>query len=111
MSMATEIKLGKRGGGFLLEEISPEETFTPQDFTEEQKMIAQTVEDFMVKEVLPVKERMEAQEWDVTVNLLKKAAELGLCGIEVPEKYGGLGLDKVCAMLVADKMTMNGSFA
>src|SRR5438128_5826868 len=74
-------------------------------------MIAQIAEDFMVNEVLPMKERMEHQELQVTVDLRRKAAELGLCGIEVPEKYGGGGLDKASAMLVAEKMTRYGSFA
>jgi alkylation response protein AidB-like acyl-CoA dehydrogenase len=106
-----EMKLGMKGGGFLLEEVSPSDIFTPEDFSEEQKMIAQTVDEFMTNEVLPLKERMEKKDLSATVELLRKAAELGLCGVEVPEKYSGLGLDKVSAMLVAEKMTRYGSFA
>ena len=106
-----ELKLGMKGGGFLVEEVSPSDVFTPEDFTEEQKMIAQTVEEFMINDVLPQKERMEKKDLSATIELLKKAADLGLCGIEVPEKYSGLGLDKVSAMLVAEKMTKYGSFA
>ena len=106
-----DLKLAMKGGGCLVEEIQPEDMFTPEDFSEEQKMIAQMTEDFMVNEVLPLKERMEHQELQVTVDLLRKAAELGLCGIEVPEKYSGMGLDKASAMLVAEKMTRYGSFA
>src|SRR5580765_1927707 len=106
-----ELKLGMKGGGFLVEEVSPSDVFTPEDFSEEQKMIAQTVEEFMINDVLPQKERMEKKDLSATVELLKKAADLGLCGVEVPEKYSGLGLDKVSAMLVAEKMTKYGSFA
>jgi alkylation response protein AidB-like acyl-CoA dehydrogenase len=106
-----EIKLGMKGGGFLLEEIQPEETFAPEDFSEEQRMIAQTVEDFMDQEVLPLIPRIEEKELQCTVDLLRKAGELGLCGVEVPEKYGGLGLDKTSAMLVVEKMTKYASFA
>jgi alkylation response protein AidB-like acyl-CoA dehydrogenase len=106
-----ELKLGMKGGGFLLEEVSPSDVFTPEDFSEEQKMIAQTVDEFMINEVLPQRERMEKKDLSATVELLRKAAELGLCGVEVPEKYSGLGLDKVSAMLVAERMTRYGSFA
>lgn len=112
MTTATEdVKLGMKGGGFLLEECSADDIFTPEDFTEEQKMIAQTVDDFMINEVLPQIDRIEHKELQVTIDLLRKAAELGLCGVEVPEKFGGLGLDKCSAMLVAEKMTRYGSFA
>jgi alkylation response protein AidB-like acyl-CoA dehydrogenase len=106
-----ELKLGMKGGGFLVEEVSPADVFTPEDFSEEQKMIAQTVEEFMTNDVLPQKDRMEKKDLSATIELLKKAADLGLCGVEVPEKYSGLGLDKVSAMLVAEKMTKYGSFA
>ncbi len=112
MSMVVEeIKLGMKGGGFLLEDVPAEETFTPEDFSEEQKMIAQTVEDFMDQEVLPLVPRIEEKELQITVDLLRKAGELGLLGVEVPEKYGGLGLDKTSAMLVVEKMTKYASFA
>ncbi len=110
-AIAEEIKLSMKGGGFLLEEIQPEEMLTPEDFTEEQRMISQTVEEFVNGEILTVRDRIEHGEIQVTVDLLRKAGELGLCGIEVPEKYGGLGLDKVCAMLVMEKMSKYGSFA
>ena len=105
------IKLGMKGGGFLLEDIEAEATFAPEDFSEEQRMIAQTVEDFMDQEVLPVVPRIEQKDLQVTVDLLRKAGELGLLGVEVPEKYSGLGLDKTSAMLVVDKMTKYASFA
>ena len=106
-----ELKLGKKGGGFLLEDLSASDIFTPEDFSEEQKMIAKTVDEFVINEVLPQRDRMEKKDLSATVELLRKASELGLCGIEVPEKYSGLGLDKVSAMLVAERITRYGSFA
>jgi alkylation response protein AidB-like acyl-CoA dehydrogenase len=111
MAVITDTKVGRKGGAFLIEEIGFEDIFTPEDFSEEQKMIAQMTDEFMANEVLPLKDRMESGDHSATVEALRKAAELGLCGIEVPEKYTGMGLDKVSAMLVAEKMTRYGSFA
>ena len=110
-TIVEETRLGMKGGGFLLEEVEAEATFTPEDFSEEQSMIAQTVEDFMDQEVLPVVPKIEQKELQYTVDLLRKAGELGLLGVEVPEKYGGLGLDKTSAMLVVERMTKYASFA
>jgi alkylation response protein AidB-like acyl-CoA dehydrogenase len=106
-----DIKLALKGGGFLLEEPELKDTFTPEDFTEEQNMISQATEDFVMNEVMPVRERLESQEPGLTPALLRKAGELGLCGVEVPEKYSGLGLDKTSAMLVMEKMSHYGSWA
>ncbi len=106
-----DIKLALKGGGFLLEESEPKDAFTPEDFSEEQTMIAQATEDFVMNEVVPIKDRIENQEPGLTPALLRKAGELGLCGVEVPEKYTGLGLDKTSAMLVMEKMSRYGSWA
>lgn len=112
MSVVTEdIKLALKGGGFLLEEAELKDVFTPEDFSEEQNMISQATEDFVMNEVFPVRERLESQEPGLTPALLRKAGELGLCGVEVPEKYSGLGLDKTSAMLVMEKMSRYGSWA
>jgi alkylation response protein AidB-like acyl-CoA dehydrogenase len=101
----------KRGGGFLIEDSAPADVFTPEDFSEEQTMIREMTEQFVEDEVLPQVEKIEHKQWDVTVNLLKRCAELGLLGIEVPESYGGEDLDKVSAMIVAEKMARVASFA
>jgi alkylation response protein AidB-like acyl-CoA dehydrogenase len=101
----------KRGGGFLIEDSAPADVFTPEDFSEEQTMIREMTEQFVEDEVLPQVEKIEHKQWDVTVNLLKRCAELGLLGIEVPETYGGEDLDKVSAMIVAEKMARVASFA
>ena len=87
----------KKGGGFLVEEVNADEVITPEDFTEEQVMMGRTTEDFVEKEVLPQIERIENQEFEISRQLLVKAGELGLLGAEVPEEYGGLGLDKISA--------------
>ncbi|KIQ93170.1 hypothetical protein LH47_02749 [Anoxybacillus thermarum] len=75
-----------QGGSFLIEDISPNQVFTPEDFTDEQKMIAKTTEEFVVNEVLPQLEHLENHEFDRSVALLKQAGELGLLGADVPEE-------------------------
>jgi alkylation response protein AidB-like acyl-CoA dehydrogenase len=109
--MTKELTELKRGGSFLVEESAPENIFTPEDFSEEQSMIRDMTEQFVEDEVLPQVDRIENKEWDVTVGLLKRCGELGLLGIEVPEKFGGENLDKVSAMIVAEKLARVASFA
>jgi butyryl-CoA dehydrogenase len=98
------------GGSFLLEERNLEEVFTPEDFTEEHLQIARTTEEFANKEIVPNAERIEHKDWQLTRDLLKKAAELGLTTIDIPEQYGGMEMDKVSSAIVADYIAKNGSF-
>ncbi|WP_066314324.1 acyl-CoA dehydrogenase family protein [Bacillus sp. FJAT-29814] len=107
----TETKKVVKGGSFLIEDVSYERIFTPEDFTEEHLMIAKTAEDFVEKEVHPVLERLENHEFDITVKLLKEAGELGLLAADVPEEYEGLGLDKITSSLITEKMAGGGGFA
>ncbi|MEH6953530.1 acyl-CoA dehydrogenase family protein [Neobacillus drentensis] len=100
-----------KGGSFLIEDISYERLFTPEDFTEEHLMIAKTAEDFVEKEVVPQLEHLENHEFDRTVKLLKKAGELGLLAVDVPEEYDGLALDKVTSSLLTEKMAAGGGFS
>lgn len=79
-----------KGGSFIIDEILPEQVYTPEDFTEEHKMIAKTTEEFVENEVLPVIDHLENHEFEHSVRLLKKAGELGLLGTDVPEEYGVL---------------------
>lgn len=109
--MTKELATIKKGGSFLVEESAPEDLFTPEDFSEEQTMIRDMTEKFVEDEVLPQIEKIEHKEWDVTVGLLRRCGELGLLGIEVPQKYGGENLDKVSAMIVAEKLGRVASFA
>src|SRR3989442_12474838 len=87
--MTKELATVKKGGSFLIEETVAPDIFTPEDLTEEQTMIRDMTEQFVEDEVLPQVEKIEHQQWDVTVALLRRCGELGLLGIEVPEKYGG----------------------
>jgi alkylation response protein AidB-like acyl-CoA dehydrogenase len=107
----TETKKIVKGGAFLIEDISYEQLLTPEDFNEEQLMIAKTAEDFVEKEVQPVLEKLENHEFDITVKLLKQAGELGLLAADVPEEYEGLGLDKITSSLITEKMSGGGGFA
>ncbi|MGR3765637.1 acyl-CoA dehydrogenase family protein [Rossellomorea sp. NS-SX7] len=100
-----------KGGSFLIEDVSFEQVFTPEEYSDEQKMIAKTTEDYVLNEVVPVIDNLENHEFDHSVRLLKEAGELGLLGADVPEEYGGLGLDKVSSALIAEKMSRAGGFS
>jgi alkylation response protein AidB-like acyl-CoA dehydrogenase len=99
------------GGSFLIEERRPEEVFTPEDFTEQHLLIAKTAEEFANKEIVPNIERMEHKDYSASRELLKKAGDLGLSGVDVPEQYGGMGLDKVTSALIADRIAKYGGFS
>src|SRR3954464_15674756 len=99
------------GGSFLLETRRPEEVFTPEDFSEQHLLIGQTAEEFAQKEIVPNIEKMEHKDFSVTRDLLKKAGELGLSGVEIPEIYGGLEMDKVTAAVIADHIAKYAGFA
>ena len=99
------------GGSFLLEERCPEEIFTPEDFSEQHQLIGQTAEEFAVNEIVPNIEKIEHKDFSVTRELLKKAGELGLSSVEIPEAYGGLEMDKVTAAIIADHIAKYAGFA
>lgn len=99
-----------RGCSFLTAETDPARVFTPESFSEEHLMIRDLAHRFVADEVLPRQESMEHQEWDTTVQLLRRCGELGLLGIEVPEEYGGENLDKVSAMIVTEELARVASF-
>ncbi len=107
----TETKKIVKGGSFLIEDLSYENIFTPEEFSEEHLMIAQTAEDFVEKEVAPQLEHLEKHEFDRTVKLLKKMGELGLLAVDVPEEFEGLGLDKVTSSVITEKMAKAGGFS
>jgi alkylation response protein AidB-like acyl-CoA dehydrogenase len=112
--MATDTQtpvLAARGGSFLIEERKLEEVFTPEDFSEEQRMIGDTAAEFMEKEMVPRLPEILALKYEATRDLFRKAGDLGLLGVEIPEAYGGLGLDKVSGCLVSEKSARDGSFA
>jgi alkylation response protein AidB-like acyl-CoA dehydrogenase len=98
------------GGSFLIESARPEDVFTPEDFSEQHRLIADTADVFMRQEVLPRWEQIEHHKPGVTPELLRQAGDLGLLSVEIPERYGGMELDKVSAMLVAEKVAQYPSF-
>jgi alkylation response protein AidB-like acyl-CoA dehydrogenase len=100
-----------RGGSFLIEERTPEEVFTPEDFSEQHQLIAQTAEEFANKEIVPNIEKMEHKDFAVTRELVRKAGELGLSGVDVPEQYGGMQMDKVTSAIIADRIAKYGGFS
>jgi alkylation response protein AidB-like acyl-CoA dehydrogenase len=99
------------GGSFLLESRQPDEVFTPEDFTEQQQLIGQTAAEFTVNEILPNVEKMEHKDFSISRALLKKAGDLGLTCVEIPEAYGGLDMDKVTAAVIADHIAQYAGFA
>ena len=111
MATTTIPKTKILGGSFLIEERQTGDVFTPEDFSEQQQMIGQTTEEFAVKEILPQAEKIEHKDYSVSRALLKKAGDLGLSGVEVPEAYGGLEMDKVTAAIIADHMAKYAGFA
>ena len=99
------------GGSFLLETRQPEEVFTPEDFSEQHRLIGQTAEEFAVNEIVPNIEKIEHKDFSITRDLLKKAGDLGLSSVEIPEAYGGLEMDKVTAAVIADHIAKYAGFA
>ena len=99
------------GGEFLITDAVPEDVFTPEDFTDEHKMIFDTATDFVAKEIFPNIEALEEKNHELVLSLLAKAGELGLLGTDVPEEYGGMGLDKVSTTIVTEVLGVAGSFA
>lgn len=111
MSAVVEQKTIVKGGSFLIEERQPEEIFTPEDFTEEHRMIADTTRQFVDNEVIPRIDEMEQHDWDLARELVRKAADLGLIGANIPEEYGGLGLDQTSGALIGENIGRSASFA
>ncbi|SDW68188.1 acyl-CoA dehydrogenase family protein [Paenibacillus sp. CF384] len=99
------------GGRFVVEDMSPSAIVTPEDFTDEQRMIADAARAFLVGEIRPRDAEIEALDYKLTVELMQKAGDLGLLGADVPEAYGGLGLDKVSSTLLAETLSEASSFA
>jgi butyryl-CoA dehydrogenase len=100
-----------KGGSFLLEDRRPDEIFTPEDFTGEHRQIARTALDFTTNEVMPAAAQIEAKDFAVTRALLRKAGDLGLMSVDIPEAYGGLEMDKVTSALIAEHMSQLASFS
>lgn len=99
------------GGEFLIRETSPNDVFTPEDLSDEQRMITALVRDFVGERVMPRLGEMEKKDWALVRELLQEMAALGLLGADVPEEYGGAALDKVSSLLLAEEIGRAASFA
>ena len=99
-----------KGGAFLIEECEAGEIFTPEDFTDEHKMIGETTREFIDNEVRPRVEAMENHDWEVARELVAKAGELGVLGANIPEEYGGLEMDQTTGVIVAENVGRSSGF-
>jgi len=111
MATATVVKAAAKGGSFLLESPLPSEVFTVADLTDDQKLIGQTAEEFVVKEVFPLVKDLENKKPGLMAELVRKAAALGIMSGGIPEQYGGAGLDKVATTVLTEKLSIYGGFA
>src|SRR5829696_3967831 len=111
MSAVAEQRQLIKGGAFLIEERTTEEIFTPEDFTEEHRMIAETTRQFVDNEVVPRIPELEKHDWKRARQFFSKAAELGLIGATISEEYGGLGLDQTSGALIGDNIGRCAFFA
>jgi len=108
MNMVSETR---RGGSWLLHDTDPSEVFTPERMTDEHRLIAKTTDEFVDSEVLPNLAQLESKDWNLARRLVRRCGELGLLGTNVPEQYGGLDLDKVSSLIVAERIARSASFA
>jgi len=111
MTAVAEQKQLVQGGEFLIADRTPDEVFTPEDFSEEHRMIAETTRQFIDNEVIPRIDELEKHDWKLARELVQKAADLGLIGANIPEEYGGLGLDQTSGALVGENIGRCASFA
>ncbi len=111
MATATLNRTAAKGGSFLLESPAPSDVFTPADLTDDQKLIGQTAEEFVVKEVLPLAKDLENKKPGLMAQLVRKAAEVGLVSGGIPEEFGGAGLDKIATTVLTEKLSIYGGFA
>lgn len=109
--MRNMVDMVVRGGGFLLTEVTPEQVFVPEELSDEHKQIRRTTRSFAEKEVAPFIEDLEQHKDGLMRKLIQQAGELGLLGLEVPEEFGGMGMDKYSAVVVGEEVPRGGSFA
>lgn len=110
--METKDKDILRGGQFLVKETNCEDVFTPEDFSEEQTMMKESVKEFNDREIIPYKDRFEAKDFALTESVMKKAGDMGFLSVAVPEEYGGMGMGFVSTVLTCDYISSGtGSFS
>src|SRR5215203_441863 len=99
-----------KGGEFLITDPTTAEVFTPEDFTDEHRMIGETTREFVDNEIQPQLPALENHAWEIARELVKKGGELGLLGATIPEEYGGLGLDQTTGVVIAEYIGRAGGF-
>jgi alkylation response protein AidB-like acyl-CoA dehydrogenase len=110
-TVAVPNKTKLKGGSFLIEEHTTEQVFTLEDLSEEHQQIVQTTQDFAKNEILPNAEKIEHKDFSVTRGLIKKACEIGIGNVDIPEAYGGSDMDKIASAIIAEHISVNGSFS
>jgi alkylation response protein AidB-like acyl-CoA dehydrogenase len=110
-TVAVPNKSKLKGGSFLIEEHTTDQVFTLEDLSEEHRQIAQTTQDFARNEILPNAEKIEHKEFAVTRELIRKACEIGIGNVDIPEAYGGSDMDKIASAIIAEHLSVNGSFS
>ena len=108
MTTTTQVR---KGGSWLLEDTEASSVFTPERLTDEHRLMAQTTDEFVEAELMPAIERLEGKDWELARSLLRRAGELGLLALNVPEEYGGLDLDKASSVVVVERIARSASFA
>src|SRR5436853_854768 len=111
MTRKAEEPIAIKGGEFLIADRAPDDIFMPEDISDEQRMFARTAEEFLRKEVIPREDEIYAKNYATHRELMRKAGELGLLSIDIPEAYGGLGLHKVSSAIVGEQFALQSSFA
>jgi alkylation response protein AidB-like acyl-CoA dehydrogenase len=111
MATSTLSPTKHQGGSFLISPTTPDEVFTPEDFTDEHRAIGRTTEEFWTKEIAPNVDAIQHQEPGVAVSILKKSGKLGLPAVVIPEKFGGMEMDLTSAMIVAEGVSKDGSYS
>src|SRR5437764_4508659 len=111
MATAVVPKTKLAGGSFLLQEHPIDDLFTPEDLSEEHQQIAQTTQEFAQNEIVPNLERIEHKEFPVTRELLRKACEIGIANVDIPEQYGGSEMDKIASSIITEHLSVSGSFS
>ena len=111
--MATAVlpKTKLTGGSFLIQEHNVDDVFTPEDLSEEHQQIAQTTQEFAKNEIVPNLEKIEHKEFAVTRELIRKACEIGIANVDIPEQYGGSDMDKISSAIIAEHISVSGSFS
>src|SRR5258708_29667573 len=110
-TLAIPAKTKLVGGSFLIEDHQLDDVFTVEDLSEEHQQIAQTTREFALNEILPNVEKIEHKEFAVTRELLRKACEIGIANVDIPEEYGGSEMDKISSSVISENLSVSGSFS